>query len=107
MLANARTLHEIIAISQDFVERIEPHELELLPQSCKPRRFTSSAEISEYAYDLKRSACEARGRSDAVLARLALFFSDAAMRVTVLTGPHRAGFVPAIDWSLGANKIEN
>ena len=107
MLANAHTLHEIVAISQDFVERISPDEFELLPANCKPRRFSTSADISEYAYDLKRCACEARGRSDAVLARLALFFSDAAMRVTVLTGPHRAGFVPAIDWSVGTNKIEH
>jgi hypothetical protein len=107
MLANARTLHEIIAISRDYVERLESHELAMLPPSCMPRQFSTASEISEYAYDLKRCACESRGRGDALLARLALFFSDAAMRITALTGPHRVSYVPAIDWSVGGNKAGN
>ena len=107
MVAKATTLGEILALAEDLVERVDAVELAMLPSSCKPRHMQTAADLSNYAYDLKRCACEYRGPAEETLARLARFFSDAAVRVTVLTGPHRAEFVPGIDWSARANKIEN
>src|SRR4051812_8264379 len=80
MVARATTLGEILALAEDLVERVDPVELASLPASCRPRHMQTAADLSNYAYDLKRCACEYRGPAEETLGRLAMFFSDAAVR---------------------------
>ena len=90
-LAQAHTPFEVVVIARDFVDRLEPYEIEELPDACKPRPFQEPSAISEYAYDLKRCSQNAAGESARTVTKLAEFFTEAAYRITFLTGPHRVG----------------
>jgi len=90
-LAQAHTPFEVVIIARDFVDRLEAYEIEELPEACKPRPFSEPGAISEYAYDLKRCSQTAAGDAAITVAKLGAFFTEAAYRITFLTGPHRMG----------------
>ena len=101
LLATARTVQQVVAVSNDFLDRIDARTALELPAPCRPRPMRSSADISEYAYDLKRWTHAATGAGQPTVERLAAFFTEAAHRLTFLTGPHRID-PSTIDWTVVA-----
>src|SRR6478736_4765101 len=61
LLATARTVPHVVAVCNDFLDRIDARAAIELPAPCRPRPMRSGADISEYAYDLKRWTHAAQG----------------------------------------------
>jgi hypothetical protein len=99
MLSVARSVPEVLAIARDYQDRLEPWQLFELPSACKPRELRSAAELGAYAYDLKRNSCSLKETAAADAEQLAYFFAEAALRVTLLTGPHGSHPLPE-EWKV-------
>jgi len=101
LLAAARTVQQVVAVSNDFLDRVDARTALELPAPCRPRPMRSGVDISEYAYDLKRWTHAASGPARDTVEHLAVFFTEAAHRLTFLTGPHRVD-PSTIDWTVVA-----
>jgi hypothetical protein len=98
MMAKAASVQEIVAIANDFLDRLEVWELRELPPACRPRRLQTAVDISSYAYDLKHYASTLSGAASHVVGVLANMMADAALRITHLTGPHSSAHL-TLGWS--------
>jgi hypothetical protein len=95
MLASAKATHQVVALVNEFLARMDPWEVESLPASVKPRQLSTAAEVNGYAVDLKMCRCvDLRERQ--LVERLSGFIQEACQKLANLTGPQRA--LPAALW---------
>ena len=84
LLGAASTPEDVIGVARDYLATWGPEELERLPSECKPPgRFFEPEEVVSYAFSLVQHHC-GPAASNAELARLVNFFSDAARRIAVV-----------------------
>ena len=88
-LSRASSTAEVLEIVMTYLQRLEPWELAELPPSCGPRALDSVADLSGYAYDLKRNAGSVAGTAGETLDRISNLMSQAALRLTRLTETRR------------------
>ena len=89
-LDGAQTVEEVLGMARDFLARLDPHEIQGLPQKCRPpAKLVDADDIGMFAYDLVRHEC---GEEDAaeLVHRLAHFFSHASMQVARILALQRA-----------------
>ena len=89
MLASAKATHQVVALANEFLARLEPSDVFLLPDTCKPRQLSSAMEVNGYAVDLKMCKCrDVRERQ--LVEQLSTFIQEACQKLANLTGPQRA-----------------
>jgi len=89
-LDGAQTVEEVLGMARDFLARLDPQEIQGLPEKCRPpAKLVDADDIGMYAYDLVRHEC---GEDDAaeLVHRLARFFSHASMQVARILALQRA-----------------
>lgn len=89
MLASARAAHQVVALANEFLARLEPSDVILLPTHCKPRQLGSAADVNAYAMDLKTCRYESPSQAHLV-AELSRFIQEACQKLATLTGPQKA-----------------
>lgn len=72
---------EVIQVARDFLARLEPWEVSLLPVPCKPPKLLTARDISEYAFEV---VCWERDHSDRSLlvTKMATFLARASIRLS-------------------------
>src|SRR3954470_18724481 len=80
-LSKATSPGDVLEIVSTYLQRLEPWELGELPAACKPRAMDDIADLSGYAYDLKRNAGFAEGTARETLDRITNLMSEAALRL--------------------------
>jgi hypothetical protein len=95
LLASAKAAHQVVALVNEYLARLEPSDVYLLPNECKPRQLSTASEVNGYAVDLKM--CNCTGVREAELVEsLSGFVQEACYKLANLTGPQRA--VPESMW---------
>jgi hypothetical protein len=97
LLAEATTVSEVVAVAQDFLDRLEPFELALLPARCKPRPLHSLRDLNEYAVDLKAHYGE--GEEQQVVDRIAEVIVEASQRLSIVFGSGPRPRYELVDWT--------
>ena len=95
LLASATTPGQIVALANEYLGRLEPSELLLLPDTCKIRFLHTADDVNGYAFDLKTCRCNDE-QEVRVVARLSGFFQEICQRLAVVTGPQKPR--PADPW---------
>ena len=74
---------EVIQVTRDFLARLEPWEVSLLPVPCKPPKLFTARDVSEYAFEV---VSWERDHSDSsmIVRRMATFFARASIRLSQL-----------------------
>ena len=96
LVAASYTTHDVVSLANEYLGRLEPSDVFLLPNRCKPRRLASPSDVSEFAVDLKSCRCIHPDEYE-VVSRVAAFFTEVCQRLAVVTGPQRAS--PHALWS--------
>jgi hypothetical protein len=73
---------EVIALARDHLAMLHPAEVALLPPRCQPRELVCAHDISSYAFDLVGHYGEATNASVQLINRLAVFFTQASIRLS-------------------------
>ncbi len=82
----ARTVHDVLEACRDYLAKLEPGEVALLPRACRPPKLLDAGDISSYAFELVRHHCKEEDDGARLVHQLAAFFSQASIRVSqVLT----------------------
>src|SRR4051812_4253639 len=89
LLASAKATHQVVALVNEFLARLEPSDVFLLSNACKPRPLSTAAEVNGYAVDLKMCKCTDI-RETQLVEQLSGFIQEACQKLAVLTGPQRA-----------------
>ena len=89
LLSSARATPQVIALANEYLARLTPGEVIILPSECKPRALASAIDVNAYAVDLKMSQPKDLREAE-LLARISAFFQAACQRLAGVTGPHRA-----------------
>jgi len=86
MLLDAATNeHEVVQIARDFIASFTPHELELMPEECRPGKLVDAQDIASYSYDLTTHRCAEADSGADLIASFAHFFADATQRLAFVT----------------------
>lgn len=83
-LDQASDREEIAAIAREFLARITAEEFANLPPQCRPSKIVDADDVVDYAVTLVKHSCARDNMSDAVLHRIASFFTDACSRLSQL-----------------------
>jgi len=70
----------IIALANEFLNRLNGREFALLPPSCKPRKLHNAADLNGYALDLMRSP-SMDPESVVLVQRMMAFLFECAQRL--------------------------
>ena len=83
-LRRAVTDTEVIAIARDYLDSLPPAEAAMLPPRCQPRALLCAHDVSTYAFELVGQYGEATNASVNLVNRLAVFFTQASIRLSEL-----------------------
>ena len=84
MLESTNVPEQILVIARDYLATWDPFELDALPPECKPPEcFRTPEDVVHYAFVLVQHQC-GPGGGEALVARMANFFSHAARQVALL-----------------------
>ena len=72
---------ELVQAARDFLASFTPHEVELLPAECFPRKLVDGEDIAAYSYDLTLHRWDDDDAASAVIQSFARFFADASERL--------------------------
>ena len=98
MLHSATTAGQIVALANEYLGRLEPADMVLLPDGCKLRFLHTADDVNAYAFDLKTCQCNDDQERELV-DRLGGFFQDACQRLAMITGPQKAlAADPWLNW---------
>ena len=100
MLDSATSPGQIVALANEYLGRLEPSDMVLLPATCKLRFLHTADDVNAYAFDLKTCHCNGRDE-ELVVERLSGFFQEICQRLAVVTGPQKA--LPADPWLAWGN----
>jgi hypothetical protein len=85
VLDSATNEHEVVQVARDFTASFTPHEIELMPEECRPGKLVDAEDVARYSYDL---TVHRRGDADAgaaLIEAFAHFFADASERLAFVT----------------------
>ena len=85
LLHSATTEHDVVQMARDFIASFTPHELELMPEECRPGKLVDAEDIARYSYDLTVHSCEDSHEGAGVIQAFAHFFADASQRLAFIT----------------------
>lgn len=96
-IAASHNSHDVLAVVQDCLDHVPPAAREALPARVQTLQLMDAEQVSECAYELKRACMGPATDHLPTLDALSIVFTDAARRLTFLTGAHRrpAQFSPA------------
>ena len=97
LLGSASTTGQIVALANEYLGRLEPSDLLLLPDTCKIRFLHTPDDVNAYAFDLKTCHCNDAEEAE-VVDRLSSFFQEICQRLAVVTGPQKP--MPVDPWLL-------
>ena len=83
-LDSATTEHELIETVKDYVSTLEHQDISRLPVNCLPGKFFEAADVNTYAVTLLQYPRTGDAKLDALIRKLAAFFSDASARLAML-----------------------
>lgn len=84
VLDAAQDPHDVLQAARDFMASFTPHEVELMPEECRPRKLVDGEDIARYSYDLATHRGD--GSPGAALVEVfATFFADASQRLAVVS----------------------
>lgn len=83
-LDSASTEGEVVDIAKDFMAQFDRHEIQQLPEACRPGKFFDANDVTTYAFALVRRDCGAAPETAEMVHRLAGFFSNASIRLSQL-----------------------
>jgi hypothetical protein len=86
LLDSAAAEHEVVHIARDFIASFTPHEVELMPVECRPRKLVDGDDVARYGYDLAMHRWDREDAGTAVVEVFAKFFADASERVARVCG---------------------
>src|SRR6478672_11832189 len=89
VLNTTESAEHVVTLANEYLARLAPSEVFILPARCKPRGLRSASDVNAYAIDLKMAATTDI-REAQVVARIAAFFQEASQRLALLAGPSRA-----------------
>jgi hypothetical protein len=84
-LEKAATLQAVIALSNEFLARLSPDDLVLLPARCAPRLLMTAGDVGGYAYDLLAERTLPDSQANVVLSAISAVICRAARRLAELT----------------------
>ena len=88
VIADSGSVQEVVAVANEYLSRLAPRDVEMLPTPCRPRALASAADLNSYGVDLMRCATS-DATANALMQHVSAFFFEAAMRVAHLSGPAR------------------
>jgi hypothetical protein len=78
----AETEDEVVRVARDFLAALHHSDIARLPDSCKPRKLFTAADVGTYAFDLARWDCGELEDVAQLVHRLAAFFVSANVRLS-------------------------
>lgn len=72
---------EVIQVTRDFLARLEPWEVSLLPVPCKPPKLFTARDVSEYAFEVVSWERDHADRS-LLVTKMATFLARASVRLS-------------------------
>lgn len=85
----ASTEAEVVIAAKEFVAQFTPDEINDLPEPCRPGKFFDANDITSFAFALVRHQCGDDARTARLVQKLALFFSNASIRLSeILARPN-------------------
>ena len=73
---------DVVQVAKDYMATLDPEEVALLPDTCRPRKLITGNDVSSYAFDLVRYECGDTDDSAPFIHRLAAFFSHSSIRLS-------------------------
>ncbi len=95
LLSSASATGQIVALANEYLGRLEPTDMLLLPGTCKIRFLHTADDVNAYAFDLKTAHCR-DAQETQVVEKLSGFFGEVCQRLAVVTGPQKA--MPSDPW---------
>jgi hypothetical protein len=84
LLDGAHTEQDVIHVARDFIASFTPHELELVPEQCRPGKVVDADDVSRLGYDLTVHRGDDAAPAGAVIESFARFFRDATERLAII-----------------------
>lgn len=81
LLESSQDEHDVVRVARDFVASFTPHEIELLPPSCRPAKLVDGGDIASYGYDLTLHRWDDDEAAAPIIQAFARFFADATLRL--------------------------
>lgn len=106
LLVSASTTGQIVALANEYLGRLEPSDLLLLPDTCKIRFLHGADDVNAYAFDLKTCRCKDAEEAE-VVDRLSSFFQEICQRLANVTGPQKVMHAdPWLHWGEVTRTVE-
>ena len=80
-LDEANSYSDVVSIARAFVAAFSAGDIERLPPHCRPGKLDSREDVRQFANTLVRHHCAEDAASERLVAKLAAFFSAAAIRL--------------------------
>ena len=81
-LDDSSTESDVVAVVKDFMASIEPREVMMLPEACRPGKFFDANDVTSYAFTLIRNECDDNSESARLGKKLSVFFAAASIRLS-------------------------
>jgi hypothetical protein len=85
-LDQAMTEREVLLLVREYIARLDPHELSLLPAQSRPGKFFDADDVAGFTLDLIRSHLADVEASPPMAVELMAFFSHASQRLSEMAG---------------------
>lgn len=85
LLDSANSEAEVVAVARDFMASITPHEVELMPAECRPRKLADAEDLAQYSYDLAVHRRDVDDAGTRLVQVFAAFFADASARIALVS----------------------
>jgi hypothetical protein len=85
LLDAAANEHDVVQLARDFIASFTPHEIELMPEACRPGKLVDAQDVASYGYDLAAYRCKESDAGAGVIQAFCRFFADASQRLAFVT----------------------
>ena len=86
----AETDEDVIRIAEECLGALDASDVAVLPERCRPRRLHCAHDVATYAFDLISHYSEATSPSATLVNELAVFFTQASIRLSEILGERRS-----------------
>ena len=92
-LATTQTVEALMALVRDYMGKIDPSELAMLPEACRAHRLEDVDDLADMAVTLAKCelAADPASAGYALLHEMALTFAAAQARLRVIRGAFPTG----------------
>ncbi|HET9581152.1 MAG TPA: hypothetical protein VFP44_25225 [Usitatibacter sp.] len=77
LLESSQGEQDVLRVARDFIASFTPHEIELLPASCRPGKLVDGQDVALYGYELTLHRWDEDEAAAPVIQSFASFFADA------------------------------